>query len=317
MNLDWQRTLLLAGPTASGKSAVALSLVERLQGEIVSVDSMQVYRGLDLGTAKATPAERRRVSHHLIDVAGVSEPFDVARYRTLALDAVNDILARGRIPILCGGTGLYFKALLAGLDPLPPSDPAVRAELETTPVESLLAELRRDDPEALANLDLANPRRIQRAVELRRLTGQTWAARRAAWSPDNASPEAAVWCLRRDRADLTARIDRRVEAMFAAGLVAETQSALAAGLADNRTALQAIGYRQVVEHLRGERDLPETIALVKQRTRQFARRQMTWFRHQLPVHWVDVSADEPAEATAARIVQARNPEPVAHPVTRC
>lgn len=317
MNLDWQRTLLLAGPTASGKSAVALHLARRLDGELISVDSMQVYRGLDIGTAKPTPAERRQAPHHLIDVAGVDEPFDVARYRALALDAVNDILTRGGTPVLCGGTGMYFKVLLAGLDSLPSASPALRAEIEATPSESLIAELHRDDPEALAHLDLANPRRLQRAVELLRLTGKPWANRRVAWSPESPSSGAAVWCLRREREDLTARIDQRVDAMFAAGLLAETEAALAAGLAENRTALQAIGYRQVVEHLRGERGLPETIALVKQRTRQFARRQMTWFRHQLPARWIDVPAGESAEATAEKILAASQAEPVANGDAAC
>lgn len=305
MNPDWQRTLLLAGPTASGKSAVAQHLAGQLDGEIVSVDSMQVYRRLDIGTAKPTPKEQRRASHHLIDVAAVDEPFDAARHRKLALEAVAAILARGRTPILCGGTGMYFKALLAGLDPMPPMDLALRAAIEAAPLGTLIAELRHDDPEALAQLDPANPRRVQRAVELLRLTGRTWSHRRAARSQEASSAGAVVWCLRRERDDLNSRIDHRVDAMFAAGLVAETRTALAAGLAENRTALQAIGYRQVVEHLRDERDLAETIALVKQRTRQFARRQMTWFRHQLPVRWLDVPADEAPAATAERLLAAR------------
>jgi tRNA dimethylallyltransferase len=317
LNIDWSRTLLLAGPTASGKSDVALHLAERLDGEIVAVDSMQVYRGLDIGTAKPTPTDRRRVPHHLLDVAAVDEPFDVARHRSLAWNVVHDILTRGRTPVLCGGMGMYFKALLSGLDPLPPADPAVRAEVESTPVESLIAELRRDDPGALTDLDLANPRRVQRAVELLRLTGRGRGDLRSAWASANAPAGAVVWGLHRERNDLTARIDQRVDAMFAAGLVVETETALAAGLAENRTALQAIGYRQVVEHLRGERALPETIALVKQRTRQFARRQMTWLRHQLPVRWLDVPAGEPAGATAARILKDRATDRVAHPVSSC
>lgn len=297
------RALYLTGPTGAGKSAVALVLAERLGGEIISVDSMQVYRGLDLGTAKPGPAERARVPHHLLDVADLDQPFTAADFVRLARMAVETIEGRGRVPIFCGGTGLYFKAWLAGLGEAPAPDPALRAALEATPLPVLLEELRVGDPETYARMDRANPRRVVRAVEVLRLSGRPWSAQRAPWRLADGDG-VRVLGLRRAPADLRARLDARVEAMFAAGLVEETRRLLGRGLAGNRTALQAIGYRQVVEHLRGERGLAETVALVRRKTWQFARRQMTWCRHQLPMHWLDVPPDEPPDVTAERILAA-------------
>jgi tRNA dimethylallyltransferase len=295
--------LFLAGPTAVGKSAVALELAARLGGEIISVDSMQVYRGLDVGTAKPSPAERARVPHHLIDVLEVTEPFDAAKFIELAGQAEAAIRSRGRVLIFCGGTGLYFKAWLSGLGEAPPADPAVRAELEAQPLTSLLRELERRDPATFARIDRRNPRRVIRALEVIRLTGRPFSEQRAPWGPPSpALRPVVVWCLARPPADLRARIEARVNEMFQRGLVEETRTLLRAGLAENRTAMQALGYRQVVEHLRGERDLPATIALVKTKTWQFARRQMTWFRRQLPVTWLEVSAAESPHQIAQRII---------------
>ncbi|KAF0180115.1 MAG: tRNA dimethylallyltransferase [Limisphaerales bacterium] len=297
--------IFLAGPTAVGKSAVAMALAELLGGEIISVDSMQVYRGLDLGTAKPSAAERARVPHHLIDVVELDEAFDAAKFVRLAAAAVKDIQGRGRVPIFCGGTGLYFKAWLEGLGEAPPADPRVRAELETTSLTELLVELERRDPETFARIDRQNPRRVVRALEVIRLTGRPFSSQRAPWNTQHATRNTQqVFCLTREPADLRARIEARVDAMFAAGLVEETRGLLLRGLEANRNAMQALGYRQVVEHLRGERGLPETVALVKTKTWQFARRQGTWFRGQLPVEWVPLVADaEPM--TVARQLLAR------------
>lgn len=282
---------------------MALRLASMTGGEVVTVDSMQIYRGLDIGTAKPGPGERGEAPHHLLDVVEPDAPFDTGRFRMLALEVVQAILNRGRLPVLCGGTGLYFKALLYGLDAMPRGEGTLRAELEGTPLPELVAELRSRDPAASARIDLANPRRVQRAVELLRLTGRPLEDSRRCWGsvPDRVS--GMVLLLERDRADLAARIDRRVEQMFASGLVEETRGLLARGLGGNRTAMQAIGYRQVVEHLGGERDLAATVACVKQRTRQLARRQMTWFRHQLPCRPVPVEREERAELTARRILK--------------
>ena len=297
------RPILLAGPTASGKSAVALRLAEQLGGEIISVDSMQVYRGLDIGTAKPSAAERARVPHHLLDVADLGESFDAARFTRLARAAVTEIQARGRVPILCGGTGFYFKTFLEGPGPAPPADDALRAELTATPLAELLCELAARDPEAFQKIDRQNPRRVVRAVEVIRLTGQPFSAQRAAPVPSDQTDAPRFFCLTRVNSDLHALIHARVDEMFQRGLVAETERLLARGLAENPTAMQAIGYRQVVEHLRGERSLAETIELVKIRTRQFARRQMTWFRRQAHVQWLAVSSSESVEETTGRLLK--------------
>jgi tRNA dimethylallyltransferase len=295
--------LLLAGPTAVGKSQIALLLAEKLGGEIISVDSMQVYRGMDIGTAKAAPAEQVRVPHHLIDVVEVTEPFDAAQFVHLARRAVADIQSRGRLPILCGGTGLYFKAFLEGLGQAPPADAALRATLETTPLPELLRELAERDPVTYERIDRQNPRRVIRAIEVIRLTGQPFSSQRADWQNAARTTQHAANCfgLARTPADLQRRIDARVDAMFRRGWVAETEQLLKRGLAQNQTAMQALGYRQIVEHLRGERSLPETIALVKIRTRQFAKRQMTWFRRQLRLTWIHLEPQGSAEAVAKAI----------------
>jgi tRNA dimethylallyltransferase len=304
------QALVLAGPTAVGKSELALELAERLGGEIISVDSMQVYRGMDIGTAKPSMAQRARVPHHLIDVVEVTQPFDAAQFVRLAGQAVTEIQARGKFPMLCGGTGLYFKALFEGLGHGPKADPGLRAQLTVTPLVQLLAELAERDPVTYQRIDRQNPRRVIRAVEVIRLTAKPFSAQRAPWgAPDgmhNATSEGqtANCCLgiTRDSGDLHRRIQARVEEMFRRGLVAETKGLLERGLDHNPTAMQALGYRQVVEHLRGQRPLDETLELVKIRTRQFAKRQMTWFRRQARLHWLRLEPDGSIEQAAAKAV---------------
>jgi len=299
--------IFLVGPTASGKSAVALALADKLGGEIISVDSMQVYRGLDLGTAKPGADERARVPHHLIDVVELTEPFDAMKFVARAQVAEKEIRARGRVPIFCGGTGLYLKALLEGLGTAPPSDAVVRQELEATPLDVLLRELQQRDPATYERIDRQNPRRVVRALEVIRLTGQPFSPQRAEWRPLStlSSQPSTLLGLQRAPVDLHTRIHARVEEMFARGLVAETRALLQHGLEQNRTAMQAIGYRQVVEHLRGEHSLAETIELVKIKTRQYAKRQMTWFRRQLSVQWMQVDADADAGLLAERLAHTR------------
>jgi tRNA dimethylallyltransferase len=282
--------IFLAGPTAAGKSALALELCQRLGGEIISVDSMQVYQGMDIGTAKPTAHERQRVRHHLIDIVTLKENFDAAQFIRLAKWAAQDIQARGRRPIFCGGTGLYFKAYLEGLGPAPPRDAHIRAALEATPPAQLLEELERRDPAAYRVMDLQNPRRVLRALEVIRLTGRPFSEQRAPWSAAG-RPAAPIIGLTRPMGELTHRIHQRVEEMFRRGLVAETDVLMEQGLAENPTAMQALGYRQVVEHLRGQRGLAETMELVKIRTRQFAKRQLTWFRRQMNLEWITLSGE--------------------------
>jgi tRNA dimethylallyltransferase len=289
--------IALAGSTAVGKSEVALLLAERSNGEIISVDSMQVYRGMDIGTAKPSASDRARVRHHLIDVVSLSEPFDAALWVRSAQAAISEIKSRGKTPILCGGTGLYFMALFGGLGEAPPSDAKLRRALEALPLSELLEEMAAADPVLYGSIDRNNPRRVIRAIEVIRLTGKPFSGQRANWRREAqaaaASPRA--FALARSSADLHARIDARVNSMFQNGLVAETKQLLAHGLGENRTALQALGYRQVVEHLQGLRSLAQTIELVKIRTRQFAKRQMTWFRRQ--GHWLWVKAAPGDSAT--------------------
>jgi tRNA dimethylallyltransferase len=297
--------LLLAGPTAVGKTEVSLLLAERLGAELVSVDSMQVYRGLDIGTAKPSLAERQRVPHHLIDVVGLSETVDAARFVELARAAVRDIQARGRAPLLSGGTGFYFKAYLEGLGAAPAPDPALRAQLEQTPLPDLLRELAEGDPATFARIDRQNPRRVVRALEVLRLAGKPVSTLRAPWRGPGSggAPGPLFFGLSRRREDLCQRIARRVEEQFRQGVVAETQRAMAQGLAQNRTAMQSIVYRQVVEYLQGQRSLPDTLELIKARNRQYAKRQMTWFRRQARVAWLEIPPAEPAKTTAERLLE--------------
>lgn len=271
---------------------------------------MQVYRGLEIGTAKPSPAERATVPHHLIDIVDLTEPFDAAAWITRAETTLADIRSRGCVPILCGGTGLYFKALLEGLGKAPASDPVVRRELERMPLAELLEELKQKDPQTHDRIDKKNPRRVVRAVEVIRLSGLAYSRLRANWTSPSSGCESTsgnkaaskFFALARDREDLRKRIEQRIEVMFERGLVEETRRLTDLGLTRNRTAMQAIGYRQVVEHLRGERSLAETIALVKQRTWQFARRQMNWFRRQLEFESVLLQPDESPEAVAERLL---------------
>jgi tRNA dimethylallyltransferase len=294
--------IFIAGPTAVGKSEVALLLAEKIGGEIISADSMQVYRGLDIGTAKPSPAERARVPHHLIDICDLTENFDAAQFIRLAQKAVAEIQARGRVPVFCGGTGLYFKAFLSGLGEAPATNPELRAELEAASFEALLHELRERDPAAYEKIDKQNPRRVIRAVEVIRLTGKKFSEQRAEWKSEVRSQKSGkAFCFTRPAADMHARINARVDAMFARGLVEETRALLQHGLEQNKTAMQAIGYRQVVEYLRDERSLTETIELVKSRTRQFAKRQLTWFRRHGSMEWIELKPAESLENTLPRL----------------
>ena len=297
--------IFITGPTAVGKSAIALALAEKTGGEIISVDSMQVYRGLDLGTAKPSATEREKIPHHLIDVCDLHAAFDAAQFIRLAQKAVAEIQSRVRTPIFCGGTGLYFKAYFDGLGEAPPSDKKLRAELENSSFASLLQELHERDPAAYEKIDKQNPRRVIRAVEVIRLTGKKFSELRTEWKQGARSKEQGLrfFCFTRSVEDLHARINARVDEMFTRGLVDETRELLKHGLAENKFAMQAIGYRQVVEHLRGERDLVATIELVKTKTRQFAKRQLTWFRRHGNCEWIELQTDDSAEEILPRLIR--------------
>lgn len=296
--------LFLAGPTAVGKSSVALVLARQLGGEIISVDSMQVYRGMDIGTAKPSAAERAEIPHHVIDVADLTQAFHAAEFVAQARAAERSIRARGSVPIFCGGTGLYFKAYLHGLARAPSADEELRAQLYQVPLADLLDELKRADPAAYERIDRTNRRRLVRAVEVIRLTGRPFSEQQEPWKrePERSEAKRLTFALERDKEDLRNRIDARVEAMFRKGLVDEVRHLLELGLKENKTALQALGYRQVAESLLAGSRPEETLRVVKVKTWQFAKRQVTWFRHQMDVEWIRVAPDETEEATAKRLI---------------
>jgi tRNA dimethylallyltransferase len=292
----------IVGPTASGKTALSLDLAEALGGEIISADSRQIYRRMDIGTAKATPAERARVPHHMIDVVDPDQVLTAAEFQSRAYAIIDALHAHGRLPFLVGGTGQYVRAVLEGWSiPAVAPQPELRAQLETQAAaegaETLHARLAELDPAAAAHIDYRNVRRVIRALEVCLVTG-TPISELQRKSP----PPYRVYCLgvNRPRPELYARIDARVDAMVEQGLVAE-----AAGLVDARydwelPALSGLGYRQIGQYLRGELTLEEAVALIKKQTRRFVHQQGTWFRAADPdIHWLDPARVSPAQALAA------------------
>ena len=280
----------LTGPTAAGKSAVALELAKRIGAEIISLDSRAVYRGMDIGTAKPTLAERRAVPHHLIDIVEPEDEFSVAQYLAAARKAVDDIRGRGRQVLFVGGTPMYLKALLRGLFDGPTADPELRDELAdlaqregSARLHSILAEI---DPAAAAKLHPNDTRRLIRAIEVHRRSGQPISGQQREFKLALPAEAGRVFVLDWPRATLHERINARVDAMFAAGLVEEVRGLLKQDGPIGRTAAQAVGYREVIAHLQTGGDLTETIELAKRRTRQFAKRQLTWFRSLSECRWL-------------------------------
>ena len=296
--------IALMGPTASGKTALALDWAERLGGEIVSVDSALVYRGLDIGSAKPSPAEQARVPHHLLDVREPWQPYSAAEFAADARRALDAITGRGRLPVLAGGTGLYFQALLEGLSPMPEADPATRAAIEAEAGArgwaALHAELAAIDPEAAARIHATDPQRIQRALEVWRLSGRTISDWRR--EPRRRLPYRVLKLVLAppDRAVLHARIARRLDAMLAAGFLDEVRALRArpqlrahpAPL--DLPAIRAVGYRQAWEFLDGRGDAGEFRDRAVFATRQLAKRQLTWLRGQLDARWFDPQSQRPA-----------------------
>ena len=282
----------VVGPTASGKTRMAVELALALDGEVVSCDSMQIYRGMSIGTAKPTPEETRGVPHHMIDVADPSEPFSAGKYVEMADACVQDILSRGKTVILAGGTGLYIDSLIAGRSFAPVPSTGKREALERQAdergIQPLLDELARVDPESAARLHPSDRRRIIRALEIYQETGETITEhdRRTRLQPPKYRP-AWLGMTFRDRADLYERIDRRVELMMRDGLADEVRALLDAGVPETATAMQAIGYKELTDALRGGEPLDEAVRLIQQRSRNYAKRQLTWFRRNPEIFWLE------------------------------
>ncbi len=296
------RILAIVGPTASGKTALAVSLAERLGGEVISCDSMQIYRGMDIGTAKPTKAEQRGVPHHLIDVAEPHEPFSAMEYVEAANAAVRDITARGKLPVFCGGTGLYLDAFLrGGMPETPGADARLREELHAFALsqgeEALHQELAAVDPESAAATHPHNLRRVIRALEIYRLTGvpkSEW-DRRSRILPSKYNA-AVIGLSFTDRAMLYARIERRVDEMLAMGLLDETRALREAGVFDRSpTAAAAIGYKELLPYLEGSCTLEEAVEELKTATRRYAKRQLTWFGAKEYVRWIPVDDGKTAQ----------------------
>jgi tRNA dimethylallyltransferase len=284
--------LALVGPTASGKTAAAIAVAESLGAEIVSVDSMLVYLGMDIGTAKPTPDERLRVRHHLIDVAEPSETFSVARYQALAADAVAEIRQRDRRVLLVGGSGLYLRAVSDDLE-FPGTDPDTRRDLETEAralgAGEMHARLEELDPVAAAKIEPDNVRRTVRALEVAAVTGRPFSSYAGAWERYPAEHLRAAG-IDLARPALSRRIEARVDAMLAAGVLDEVRALLDRGLFGWLTSSQAIGYAEFARHLRGDLSLQEAVAGTVKRTKALARRQLAWFRRDPRIRWF--AADE-------------------------
>lgn len=267
-------TFFVVGPTASGKSALALALAEKMGGEIVNADAFQLYDGMDLLTAKPSAEDRQRVPHHLYNVLPLSESCDAQRFHSLALPLLEDIERRGRVPIVVGGSGLYVKALTHGLSPLPAASPAIRDQFKNLTEGEKIVWLLQKDPEAATTVNLRNPRYVERALEICLLTGRPQSGLRRSFAQKE--PEVTGVILEWNRETLYARINERTLKMFESGLVDE----VAALGALSPTAEKAIGIREVRELLAGRATQAETVAAIQQGTRNYAKRQMTWFRRE-------------------------------------
>lgn len=307
MSFDFARQCwFVTGATASGKTTVGLELADRLGAEILSLDSMAVYRGMDIGTAKPSPAEQSRTPHHLIDLRDPDQEFSVAEYREEAQRAAEEVIARGRTPLIVGGTPMYLKCLLRGLFEGPGADWDLRreleGELEQVGVAALHERLALVDPVAASAIHKNDARRIVRALEVFRSTGQPISHQQFEFEDAVPADECRVFVLRREREDQHKRIEARVEAMIEQGLVDEVRGLTDGGKQLGRTAGQAVGYREVLEHLAGERDLAQTVERIQARTRRFAKRQGTWFRSLSECRFVDVEVDARPDELAERIL---------------
>ena len=286
--------LCLLGPTAVGKTEIAIQLAQQLDAEIVSVDSRQIYRQMDIGTAKPTAEEQLAARHHLIDCVDISQPFSVADYQSLAHTVIADIQNRGKRVLLVGGAGLYFRAIVDGLFEGPGADTALRERLEREAakhgVDVLHKRLHACDPASAERIHPNNIVRVIRALEVYELTRIPMSELQQQWHPENQRYSFIAFCLTMPRALLYQRIEQRVDVMLANGLVAEVESLLAAGYARDTFALRSFGYKELIAYLDGKCTYLEAVEQLKQNTRRFAKRQLTWFRKDTRIEWIDRNA---------------------------
>lgn len=301
-----KRCWFLGGPTAVGKTDVALELARRLDAEIIALDSMTLYRGMDIGTAKPSPRERTTIPHHLFDILTPAEEFSVAQYHHAAQAVIADLLARGKTPLFVGGTGLYLRALLRGVFEGPPAQPGLRAEyqrlVDREGTKSLHARLKQADPEAAARLHVNDVRRIIRALEVYESTGLPLSEQqREAPLPESDRPPHVYW-LSPSRDWLYDRINCRVDQMLEAGLLEEVRSLMAPPAGLSRTARQALGYKELFDFLEGTGSLAVATEAIKTRTRQFAKRQHTWYRNLVECREIRITPEERPTEIAGRIL---------------
>jgi len=279
--------LVVAGPTAVGKTALCVQLAQHYQTEIISADSRQFFRELSIGTAKPTPQEMQGVPHHFIDSHSISEDYNAGRFEEEALAVLNQLFQRHRVVVLTGGSGLYLQAVTEGLDEMPATDPEVRAglqrELHDLGLEALVTELARLDPVTYARIDQQNPQRVVRALEVTRSTGQPFSSFHAQKTEAKRPFRIVKVVLNREREELYQRIDQRVDQMLAAGLLDEVKGLVAYR---QHNALQTVGYKEIFDYLDGLHDWPETVRLLKRNTRHYAKRQLTWFRRDPAYTWL-------------------------------
>lgn len=285
------KLLCLLGPTASGKTEISIKLAQRLNAEIISVDSRQIYRQMDIGTAKPTPQEQQAARHHLIDCVDITQPFSVADFQSLVDAVITDIQNRGKQVLLVGGAGLYFRAVVDGLFEGPAANPALRKRLEQEAsefgVDALHDRLRSCDPESAERIHPNNVTRVIRALEVYELTGTPMSKHQQQWQPENQRYPIIAFGLTMPRDLLYRRIEQRVDIMLANGLITEVESLLAAGYSRDNFALQSFGYKELTTYLDGKCTYVEAIEQLKQNTRRFAKRQMTWFRKDTRIEWID------------------------------
>jgi len=298
--------ILILGVTASGKGKLAFELARRLNGEIVSIDSMKVYRRMDIGTAKPAPDRRQHVQYHMIDIVEPSEAFSVGLFVDKALPILDQIQQRGRPVVAVGGTALYIKALLYGLFDGPGADPSIRDELwqmaQIEGLQGLYRELSGVDPEAAGRIHINDAKRIIRALEVFRITGKPISRLQTQFNPDKSLDDWTIIGIRRDKIDENRRMNLRVKRMIDTGLVEEVKALLAEAKPLSRQARSAIGYAEIIEHLAGRTCLEDAVEQIKKDTRRLAKGQRTWFKTFRGVQWLDIQPEDPPEQIVERAV---------------